>query len=154
MMETAYTWARMSSCKRKQVGAILEKDGRILNTGYNGTISGQDNKCEVDCAYCEGTGEEPNYITGNGRESCSYCQGQGQVSNPNVVHAEKNLIAFCAKNGIPTDGCTVYVTLSPCTECASLMTQAGIVKVIYDEEYRDTSGIELLKSYDIEVTKY
>jgi len=146
MMDTAYVWAEMSSCIRKKVGAVLEKDGRILSVGYNGTISGTDNKCEKDCLDCNGSGTVSSYE----ERRCESCQGKGIISNPNVVHAEKNLIAFCAKNGIATEGCTVYVTYSPCTECAQLMKQSGIVKVIYDEAYRDLSGVELLNSVGVD----
>ena len=149
MMGTAYQWGAMSSCERKKVGAILAKDNRVLNVAYNGTISGADNLCEIDCPQCKG-----NPFDKVLQEGCERCQGAGIISNPNVVHAEKNLIAFCAKNGIPTDGCTVYVTLSPCIECSSLMKQAGIQKIVYDEVYRDTSGIEFCEQHGIEVVKF
>ena len=147
MMGTAKVWAEMSYCQRRKVGAVLEKGGRALNTGYNGTISGQANECEEDCSHCDATGEKEGNI-------CPQCQGSKTVTTKTVIHAEKNLIAFCAKRGIPTDGCTVYVTLSPCVECASLMKQAGIVRVIYDEKYRDTSGIEFLEEIGVEVIQY
>lgn len=159
LMNTATVWAELSSCKRKKVGAALSKDNRILNVAYNGTISGQDNACEIECEYCSGSGrlefkncrDIENPIS---TETCTKCQGQGIISNPNVVHAEKNLIAFCAKNGIPTDGCTVYVTLSPCTECSQLMAQAGIKAVVYNEAYRDLAGVELCESVGMDVRKY
>lgn len=147
MMGTAKVWAEMSYCQRRKVGAVLEKGGRALNTGYNGTISGQPNECEEPCMACNETGEQDGII-------CIACNGMKHVTNKTVIHAEKNLIAFCAKRGIPTDGCTVYVTLSPCVECASLMKQAGIVRVIYDEQYRDTTGIEFLESIGVEVVQY
>ena len=147
MMGTAKVWAQMSYCDRRKVGAVLEKGGRALNTGYNGTISGQPNDCEEACALCDATGTLDDI-------TCPKCQGHKRVTNKTVIHAEKNLIAFCAKRGIPTDGCTVYITLSPCVECASLMKQAGIVRVIYDEQYRDTSGIEFLKEIGVDVVKY
>jgi len=143
MMGTAYQWAKMSSCRRKKVGAVLAFDNRILNVAYNGTVSGKNNDCEIECPECG------NDID----ENCNRCQGDGIISNPHVIHAEKNLIAFCAQNGIPTKGCTVYVTLSPCIECATLMKQAGIKTVIYDEQYRDISGIEFCKNMGIEVHK-
>lgn len=147
MMGTAHVWSQMSYCERRKVGAVLAKGGRALNTGYNGTISGQKNECEETCSLCKGE----KYYQG---VTCTKCQGAGRITNNKVVHAEKNLIAFCAKRGIPTDGCTVYVTLSPCLECASLMKQAGIIHVIYDEQYRDTTGIEFLKEIGVKVTKF
>ena len=147
MMGTAKVWSQMSYCERRKVGAVLAKGGRALNTGYNGTISGQKNECEEPCPLCAQAGIYEDTI-------CPKCQGAKKITNNKVVHAEKNLIAFCAKRGIPTDGCTVYVTLSPCVDCASLMKQAGIVKVIYDEQYRDTTGIEFLQEIGVEVVKF
>jgi dCMP deaminase len=126
MMQTARLWSKKSYCKRSQVGAILEKDGRILGTGYNGTLVKNINDCEDS--------------NGNTR--------------PNVVHAEQNLIAFAARHGIATIGCTVYVTLSPCEHCAKLLVQAGITKVVYDTEYRDTTGLILLSENGVEVVQY
>jgi len=143
MMGTAYQWAEMSSCKRKKVGAVLAYNNRILNVAYNGTVSGENNDCELECPEC----------SSNIQNDCSTCQGTGLISNPHVIHAEKNLIAFCAQNGIPTKDCTVYVTLSPCIECSTLMKQAGIKTVIYDEQYRDTSGIDFCSKMGLEVIK-
>lgn len=151
MMGTAREWADLSSCERRKVGAVLAKGNRPLNTGYNGTISGTDNNCEKSCESCNGKGFTTHY---DNDVTCEKCQGKGVITNQFVVHAEKNLIAFCAKEGIPTDGCTVYVTLMPCVECASLMVQAGIKKVIYDEDYRDDSGVQFLKGVGVEVEKF
>jgi len=138
MMETAFIFAKHSSCTRKKVAAVLAKENRVLNTAYNGTVSGLSNDCELICENCSGKG-------------CDVCQGLGKVSNPDVIHAEKNLIAFCAQYGISTKDTTVYITLSPCQECASLMAQAGVKKVFYSEKYRDVSGIEDCKRYGIEI---
>lgn len=71
-----------------------------------------------------------------------------------TVHAEQNIITYCAKNGIPTDGTTMYVTMSPCKQCAKLIAQAGITKLIYRDDYKDMSGIEFLKKVNIKVKKY
>lgn len=128
MMNTAFIWADESYCKRKKVGAILAKKGRILSTGYNGTVTGSDNNCEE---------EQENKL----------------VSKNTVVHAEANAIAFAGKHGIKTKGCTVYVTLSPCIECAKIMKQHGIKKVVYGEDYRITDGIDFLKENGIKVKK-
>ena len=124
MMQTAFIWAKQSSCKRNQVGAIIANQGRIISNGYNGTITGADNCCE-----------------------------DGDVSKNTVVHAEANALMFAAKNGIPTEGCSIYVTLSPCIECAKMIIQAGIKEVMYHENYRIDQGIEFLKEHNIKVRK-
>jgi dCMP deaminase len=118
--QAALLIARRSSCLKKQVGAILVKDKRIIAQGYNGLLPGDDHLLELD--------------------------DQG-ISH--TVHAEANVIAFCAKHGIPTDGATMYVTLSPCEKCAELIIQAGIIKVEFKEEYRNTTGIEILMKHHI-----
>jgi len=180
MMKTAELWANQSYCKRKKVGAVLaSQDGRILATGYNGTISGSPNVCEeyknikgcsedniITCPECNGEG----YITkmvehssayGNvlgqaeglmvtyERHVCDVCKGIGAVCNELVtneftLHAEQNIITYCAKNGISTNNTILYVTLSPCKTCAKLIIQSGIKRVVYKEMYRDTSGIDFL----------
>ncbi len=127
MMETAKLFANLSYCECRQVGAVLStKDGRILSTGYNGTISGQENVCEDE--------------EGNTKDL--------------VLHAEQNVITHCAKNGIPTKDTTMYVTLSPCQNCAKLIAQSGITKVIYGILYKDTTGVEFLKSVGVEIKQY
>ena len=120
MMATAEVWAKESKCERRKVGCVISKDSRIVSTGYNGNPSGMPNCCESD---------------GNTMET--------------VLHAEQNALMFAAKEGISTKGCTLYVTLSPCLTCATLIIQAGITKVIYKEEYRDTKGIKLLNSMKV-----
>jgi dCMP deaminase len=113
-----------SYCKRKKVGAIIVKDDNIISFGYNGTISGFTNKCE-----CDG------------------------VTRNDVLHAESNAIAKCCKSSYSSDGSTMYVTLSPCFECSKMIIQSGIKKVVYFENYRDLSGIELLKKAKINVKR-
>lgn len=125
MMRIAWIFAGQSYCKRRQVGAVLVKDNRILATGYNGTLSGRKNDCEED-----------------------------GVTLQEVLHAEQNVIAFAAKNGIPMDGCTLYVTTNPCQDCAKLLVQAGIKEVVYQEVYRDVKGLELLADNGVKVVKY
>jgi len=125
MMQTAALWSTKSYCKRNRVGAVLEKDGRVLVTGYNGTLSGAENDCEED-----------------------------GITKANVVHAEQNIIAFAAKHGVATSGCTMYTTLSPCEECAKLIVQAGITRVIYADEYRNINGLNILAQHGVMVTKY
>lgn len=124
-MEVAKVISTFSYCERKKVGAILVQDRRIIATGYNGTPRGGVNRCED----CEGN------------------------TLPDVLHAESNAITQCAAQGMKAEGGTLYVTLSPCRECAKLIIQSGITKVIYSEEYRDHEGIELLKKYNVCISK-
>ena len=123
MLETAKVWASASYCKRLQVGSVIARDGRIISCGYNGTCPGDDNCCEDEHGDTLST----------------------------VSHAEANSIVFCAKEGLSTEGCQLYITHSPCIECAKLIVTAGIVRVVYIEEFRDTSGIEFLKDRGIDV---
>lgn len=118
--EAALLISRRSSCLKKQVGAILVKDRRVIAQGYNGVLPGDNHRNEI-----------------------------GEDGLSHTVHAEANIISFCAKHGIATEGATMYVTLSPCEKCAELIIQAGIESVSYQEEYRDTKGIEILKRYNI-----
>ena len=145
MMSTAIVWAQESYCKRKQVGAVLAENGRVISTGYNGTISGSENNCEdlfdkVTCIKCNGTG----YIN---NEKCKDCDdGIFSIlkSKNTVVHAEANAILYAAKKGNSTNGCTLYVTLSPCIDCAKMIIQAGITEVIYLNNYKLNQGKEFL----------
>ena len=109
-----------SKAERKKVGAILVKAGRIISTGYNGTPSGFDNNCEE-----------------NGK------------TKPEVLHAESNAIAKCARSTESSEGSVLYVTLSPCLECAKLIIQCGIKEVYFSELYRNTDGLDLLKKAKI-----
>ena len=124
-IEMAAIWARNSYCKRRQVGALLVKDRMIISDGYNGTPSGFENVCEDD----------------NG------------VTKPYVLHAEANAITKVAKSGNSSSGATLYVTASPCVECAKLIIQAGVRRVVYRDEYRLTDGVDLLRKAGIEVEK-
>lgn len=162
MMETAFLFSQESKCTRGKVGSVLAKDGRVLSTGYNGTIAGIDNDCETTCPVCKGTGEE--YATERGFDeftsdrvlvtTCKRCQGGGKITNDFVVHSEQNLLMYCAKKGIPIEGTTLYITMSPCKMCAKLIASAGVVRVVYHTLYRDDEGINFLKSCNIEVEKY
>ena len=122
-LEMASVWARNSYCKRRQVGALLVKDRMIISDGYNGTPSGFENQCEDE----------------NG------------VTKPYVLHAEANAITKVAKSGNNSAGATLYVTASPCVECAKLIIQSGITRVVYLDEYRLTDGIDLLRRAGIAV---
>ena len=116
-------WAENSYCKRRQVGALVVKDKMIISDGYNGTPSGFDNICEDE--------------TNN--------------TYPYVLHAEANAITKLARSSNNSDGATLYVTASPCIECAKLIIQAGIKRVIYGEEYRLSDGLDLMRKAGIEV---
>ncbi len=122
-LEMAAVWARNSYCKRRQVGALIVKDRMIISDGYNGTPSGFENVCEDE----------------NG------------VTKPYVLHAEANAITKVAKSGNSSEGAILYVTASPCVECAKLIIQAGIRRVVYKDSYRLTDGVELLERAGIEV---
>lgn len=123
--------SKNSYAERLQVGAVLAKEDRIMATGYNGTPSGYTNECE--------------YI--------DPVSGEKKTKDA-VIHAEQNLICFCAKHGIKTEGCTIYITHSPCITCAKLIASAGIKEVIYRDDYRDSEGVELLLDLGVKVTKY
>jgi len=128
LMSLALMVAQRSTCSRRQVGALAEKDGRVLVTGYNGAPSGFPH-C-IDRGGC-GLGEKGGCL--------------------DAVHAEANLIAFAAKHGISLEGATVYTTCAPCLDCAKLLINAGIKKVVYWEEYRDTRGKDLLLQAGVKV---
>ncbi len=118
----ARIWAQNSYCKRRQVGALLVKDKMIISDGYNGTPSGFENDCEDD-----------------------------DKTKPYVLHAEANAITKVACSNNSSQGATMYITASPCIECAKLIIQAGIRRVVYSDEYRSTEGVELLRRAGIEV---
>jgi dCMP deaminase len=115
-IEMAHVWAKNSYCQRRQVGALIVKDRMIISDGYNGTPSGFENVCEDE----DGT------------------------TKPYVLHAEANAITKVAKSNNSSDGATLYITDSPCVECAKLIIQAGIVRVVFDRKYRITDGLDLL----------
>ena len=120
----AKIWATNSYCKRRQVGALIVKDKMIISDGYNGTPSGFENDCE-----------------------------DNNVTKPYVLHAEANAITKVAKSGNSSEGATLYVTASPCIECAKLIIQSGIKRAVYSEEYRLDDGLKLLSRAGIEVEK-
>lgn len=122
-LRMAQIWAENSYCKRRKVGALLVKNNMIISDGYNGTPSGFENICEDE----------------NG------------VTKPYVLHAEANAITKVAKSGNSSEDATLYVTASPCIECAKLIIQAGIKRVVYRDEYRLRDGPDLLKQAGIEV---
>lgn len=122
-LQMALIWSENSYCVRRKVGALLVKDKMIISDGYNGTPAGFENVCED--------------------ENCE--------TKPYVLHAEANAITKVAKSGNSSDGATLYVTASPCIECAKLIIQSGISRVVYSEAYRNSDGIELLQRAQIEL---
>ena len=148
MMTTAGTFAELSYCEKRKVGAVLVRDNRIISTGYNGTISGDENECEEPCSACHGDGIDYNGST------CDVCDGKRTVTKLTTVHAEQNIITHAAKYGIPTNDCILYVTTSPCEHCAKLIIQAGIKKVIYKDVYKSTKGIKFLEQHNVKTLQY
>jgi dCMP deaminase len=119
----ARIWAENSYCTRRQVGALVVKNKAIISDGYNGTPSGFENICE----------------------------DENNLTKPYVLHAEANAITKLARSHNSSDGATLYVTASPCIECAKLIIQAGIKRVVYSEHYRLEDGLNLLRRANIKV---
>ena len=125
-LKMALEWAKLSHCKRKQVGALIVKNGMIISDGYNGCPSGFENNCEDE------NGETKWY----------------------VLHAEANAILKVAKSTQNSKGATLYLSMSPCKECSKLILQAGISRLVFLKEYKDKSGIDFLKKANIEVVHF
>lgn len=119
----AKIWAENSYCKRRKVGALIVKNQMIISDGYNGTPSGFENQCE----------------------------DENNQTYPYVLHAEANAITKVAKSTNNSEGATLYVTTSPCMECAKLIIQSGIKRVVFSELYHNNDGIQLLQRAGIEV---
>ncbi|MBE7686547.1 CMP deaminase [Tenacibaculum piscium] len=122
-LKMAKEWGKLSHCKRKQVGAIIVKDRMIISDGYNGTPSGFENYCEDEEGYTKWY----------------------------VLHAEANAILKVAASTQSCKGATLYITLSPCQQCSKLIHQAGIKRVVYTEDYKDTSGIDFLEKAGVKI---
>jgi|TARA_R110001606_G_scaffold271017_3_gene419581 dCMP deaminase len=121
-MAIAYDISLLSVSNRRAVGSVIVKNNNILSFGFNGTPSGMDNKCE-------------NKITG--------------LTLPHVLHAESNAIAKVAQSTQSSSDAVLYTTLSPCMECAKLIIQAGIIRVVYSDVYKNTDGLTLLKECNV-----
>ena len=124
-LKMAREWGNLSYCERRKVGALIVKDRMIISDGYNGTPTGMENICE----------DEENYTKWY------------------VLHAEANAIMKVASSTQSCSGATLYVTLSPCKDCSKLIYQAGIVRVVYIDQYKDTTGIDFLKDASVEVVQ-
>ena len=122
-MRMAAVWAENSYCKRRQVGALLVKDKMIISDGFNGTPSGFENICE----------------------------DENNLTKPYVLHAEANAITKVARSHNSSEGATMYVTCAPCIECAKLIIQAGIKRVVYNQKYRVMDGCDLLERAGIDL---
>lgn len=122
-LKMAREWGKLSHCTRKQVGAIIVKDRMIISDGYNGTPTGFENVCEDEEGYTKWY----------------------------VLHAEANAILKVAGSTQSCEGATLYITLSPCQQCSKLIHQSGIKRVVYSNEYKDTSGLEFLKKAGVEL---
>ena len=124
-LKMAREWGNLSYCERRKVGALIVKDRMIISDGYNGTPTGMENICD----------DEENYTKWY------------------VLHAEANAIMKVASSTQSCSGATLYVTLSPCKDCSKLIYQAGIVRVVYIDQYKDTTGIDFLKDAGVEVVQ-
>ena len=124
-LKMANIWGELSHCERKKVGALIVKDGMIISDGYNGTPSGFDNFCEDEEGYTKWY----------------------------VLHAEANAVLKVAKSTNSCLDATLYLTLSPCKECAKLIHQSGIKRLVYTKEYKDDSGLRFLRKAKVEVVQ-
>lgn len=126
-MEAARSFALLSYAQRKKVGAVVITPQDVVLYSWNGRVAGGDNQCEIE--------------------------GQ-DVTRPDVLHAEANIVSKAAREGISLKGSTIVVTLSPCLACAMQMYQSGVLRVIYDEDYRITEGIDFLREQGVQIEKY
>ena len=119
----AKVWSKLSEAQRMQVGCLVVKNNQIISDGFNGTPTGFDNCCE----------------------------GEDGITKPEVLHAESNALTKLAKSTNSSEGATLYCTLSPCFECAKLIVQAGISRVVFEEKYRHEEGIKFLGKAEVEI---
>lgn len=137
-MQIAQEYSKLSKAVRKQVGACLVTKHGVVLGGVNGMPVGGSNVCETEKEPWFGTDDSPLRL----------------VTKPEVIHAETNAILRCAREGVSSLNSTVYVTMSPCLQCAAMLVNAGIKRLVYGEMYRDGSGVELLKDSGVEVESY
>jgi len=123
-LKMADEWGQLSKARRRKVGCLIVKDGQIISDGYNGTPAGYDNNCEYETRF-------------------------GYETKPEVLHAESNALMKLAKSTNSSKDSTIYLTMSPCFECAKLIIQAGVKRVVYTEMYRIEKGVEFLRSNDV-----
>ena len=123
-IEIAYSFSKLSKAERRKVGCVIVKDGQVISNGFNGTPSGFNNCCEID-----------------------------NKTKPEVLHAESNALMKIARSTNSSIGSTMYLTCSPCFDCAKLIIQSGIIRLVYNEDYRTQEGIDLLRQTDIIIEK-
>lgn len=137
LMGVARLWSGRSTCSRAQVGAVVSRDGRTLVTGYNGAPAGMKHCFHEIC-------------------SCSWDSEKCPKHSPCLisVHGEANVVAFAARHGVALNGADLHTTRLPCINCAMLIINSGIIRVVYDETHRETGGFDLLAQAGLEVVKY
>jgi len=160
-MRVAEIYAKLSTARRLQVGALIVKEDRIISIGYNGMPSGWDNNCE-EAEWCTGGGWlDPEEITAGWPYEGSYrdtdgneIQGRYRLkTKPEVLHAEANAIAKVARSPESSEGAVIFITHAPCIECAKLVFQSGIKQVFYRDNYRNTTGTDFLKQAGVIVNQ-
>lgn len=144
LMASANIWASRSTCTRASVGTVIAREGRILSSGYNGAPAGMDHcNHSCNCAHLEIRHRGPHEADCASQQPCK-----------NVVHAEANAIAFAAKYGVGIQGAELHTTRIPCLNCAGMIINAGIRKVVWGEEHRDMEGLLRLGQANLEVIRY
>ena len=147
----AKEWSKMSHAKRKKVGCLIVKDERIISDGFNGTPSGFDNNCEEVFYTCDERDfyKDQEWELDKGKEKFFKLK-----TKPEVLHAESNALMKLARSTNSSEGATIYCTYSPCFDCAKLIVQSGVKRFVYNETYRNTQGLDLLKKAGVEIVNY
>ena len=147
----AKEWSKMSHAKRKKVGCLIVKDEQIISDGYNGTPSGFDNNCEEVFYTCDERDfyKDQEWELDRGKEKFFKLK-----TKPEVLHAESNALMKLARSTNSSEGATIYCTYSPCFDCAKLIVQSGVKRFVYNETYRNTEGLDLLKKAGVEIVNY
>ena len=147
----AREWSKMSHAKRKKVGCLIVKDEQIISDGYNGTPSGFNNDCEEVFYTCDERDfyKDQEWELDRGKEKFFKLK-----TKPEVLHAESNALMKLARSTNSSEGATIYCTYSPCFDCAKLIVQSGVKRFVYNETYRNTEGLDLLKKAGVEIVNY
>ncbi len=147
----AKEWSKMSHAKRKKVGCLIVKDEQIISDGYNGTPSGFNNDCEEVFYTCDERDfyKDQEWELDKGKEKFLKLK-----TKPEVLHAESNALMKLARSTNSSEGATIYCTYSPCFDCAKLIVQSGVKRFVYNETYRNTEGLDLLKKAGVEIVNY
>lgn len=145
LISIAVTVSKRSTCSRRNNGAVIATEkGVVLSTGYNGSLSGMEH-CNHDCECTRFLLEEVHD---------SWCPAHVENGCTTAVHAEANAVYFAARNGVSTEGSSIYCTTEPCIKCAEAIVQSGIIECVYELEYRTHAGIELLRAAGVRVAKH